>query len=267
MPPPPSTTLPVAVTVATSAATPAPTSGSPTTVPAGPGGIEATWRAVAGSVDGTAVTLIETSPITRVIEAGEAGGIAACNAYGGFVEVTDTTIEFLGVGSTEMGCEGPVMELEQTYLGSIGAAQQQIFDYLIVGTSLTLSAPAATWIFEWVVPTPDAELVGTTWVLNDLIDPAGYAHTSGMEAGTLRLDPDGTVTGSTSCRELTATWSADGDGVQFDDLVVTGACTAELADVDDQVVHVLEGPVSVHIDADHLVLMAQNGTGLGFLAR
>jgi heat shock protein HslJ len=151
------------------------------------------------------------------------------------------------------------------YLSSLGA-DQWMFDYVVEGMTLTLTAPNATWVFEWVPPTPDAELVGTAWVLNEMIDPSGYSHTSGMDAGTLRLDPDGTVTGSTSCRELAATWTADGDGVQFDDLVVTGECTPQLAEVDVQVVQVLGGPVSVHIDADHLVLMSPDGTGIGFRA-
>lgn len=223
-----------------------------------PAGIDGGWRAVSGTVDGAPVDLV--GEITLTIDGVTFSGVAACNSYEYTAEIDGDAVTFVEGFVTEMGCEGGLMELEATYLGSIGPTATVTLD----GASLVLASPAATWIFEVVPTTPDASFVGTRWVLSEQFGEFGVSNTVGMESGYVIFSDDGGVSGSTGCRPFTGSWS-DSDGVVSVDVVASGECTGVLVDVDAVMLSALAAGFTPHIDANHLVV-ASDGVGVGFFA-
>ena len=94
------------------------TSGSTLPTPDGAASeaIEGEWILVAGEIDGVPVPLVDGWDVSLSIKWGELGGTAACNGYGGFVDVSAAGLRVTELSWTEMGCEPAVMQLEQSYL-------------------------------------------------------------------------------------------------------------------------------------------------------
>lgn len=233
------------------------------------GPLDGAWVATAGTVDGTPVTLIDTHDITLNVTTAadpataEVGGTAACNHYGGTAEVGDGTIAFGAMMSTEMACEPfEAMELEQLYLRSL----LDVTSYAVAGDTLTLTGPDVEWRFDRLPPVPTAELVGTTWSLDTYLTGDTASHLAGMEDATLTLRADGTLTGSTGCRELAGEWVERGAEIVLTDFRAEGDCPAERESLDTAVVTVLGDGFTVEIDGNRLTVWSSGGEGLSYVA-
>jgi heat shock protein HslJ len=114
----------------------------------------------------------------------------------------------------------------------------------------------------------DASLVGTHWLLTTLFQ--GDAASSVLGQAWLRLDADGTLSGSTGCRGFDASYTVGGDRLEITGLVnEDNAC--EPADVtqDQLVLDVLRGGIRFAIDGQQLTLTDSGvvgGSGLGYTA-
>ena len=231
-------------------------------VPAG------SWRAAEGVVDGSEVTLIPGYDVTIEIAGGEIRGTAACNGFGGAVEIdADGTFAVRDLAITEMGCvDDGVMELEQTFVGSL----LQFDTWSLDGERLVLSSGASAWTFVRPEPTPTADLVGTVWVLDTYLSGDAATNASGMESATLTLNADGSLVGSTGCRELAGAWQEEGAAIvvtafeAFGDPAVD--CLADAEQIDRWVVNVLGDRFTAAIDGDRLTLTAPGGDGLSYRA-
>jgi heat shock protein HslJ len=230
------------------------TAGSPVPDPATTADGE--WQLVSGA------PLVEGFPVTLTIEGREAGGRAACNSFSAEVSVDAGTIGFAGVGQTEMACEPAVMDAESTFLSVL----QVVESYQVTGGVLTLTGPGVELVLEPVTPVPTAELVGTSWVLETLVE--GDAASSVMgEPSTLLLTADGSLEATTGCRAITGRW-IEGDGViVVTEMVAEGECPQELTPQDSHVVTVLEGDIGAAIDGDTLTLTSMGGDGLVYRAQ
>jgi heat shock protein HslJ len=116
-----------------------------------------------------------------------------------------------------------------------------------------------------LAPVPEAALLETVWVLDQLIDGETTA-TVGGEQATLLLRSDGTFTGSTGCRELTGTFVIRGDEILATRMSADGRCPADLADQDGHVVGVLGDGFTVAIEGDRLTVTAMGNLGLSYAA-
>ena len=65
--------------------------------------IDGDWILVAGDIDGAPVLLVDGRDVSLSIEWGELGGTAACNGYGGFVDVSADGLRVSELSWTEMG--------------------------------------------------------------------------------------------------------------------------------------------------------------------
>lgn len=221
---------------------------------------EGDWRLAAGPVE-----LIEGHDITMSIEGDQIGGRAACNQYGGTVDWDEDGSFGVGdLAQTEMYCEpAAVMELEQAFLGSVGSVDT----FAIEGEQLVLRGAGDTWTFELLPPVPTAELTGTTWRLDGYVSGDAVSNEIGMDAATLVLHSDGTVTGSTNCRELSGTWIESGAEVLLNELAATGVCADEAAtDLDGRILEVLGDGFTASIDGQRLTLTAPGSVGLTYIA-
>lgn len=215
-------------------------------------------------IDGPAAP-IDGWDVTVTIEGDRIGGTAACNGYGGAVTWSDDGAISVGeLAQTEMACEpSEVMDLEQAFLTSL----LDVDAFTVDGEALTLRSGDDTWTFDLLPPVPTAELVGTTWQLDGYIANDAVSNETGMEAATLTLHPDGTMSGSTNCRQLSGTWTESGAEILLTQLQADGTCPdAVAADLDNRIVGVLGDGFAVEIDGARLTLTSQGGVGLTFTA-
>jgi heat shock protein HslJ len=234
----------------------------------GDAAIDGPWRAISGVTDGEAVELIDGRDVTMTIGEGTIGGTAACNSYGGDVAIgADGSFVVGEMSWTEMGCEPELMAVEQAFLAALGATTT----FSLVDDTLTLDGAGDEWVFERLLPVEPAAIVGTTWVLDTVIEGDAASNSPMMELATLTLHEDGTLTGSTSCRQLTGEWAVTGERVQFTtfaaiDDPTAGVCATESQQLDGVIVTVLGDGFTPTVDGNRLTVMAQGGMGLSYTA-
>lgn len=213
--------------------------------------VEGAWELRSGTHQGETVPILGSHPITMTLEDGEIGGTAACNSYGGRYRISGNSFEIEdGLAVTEMACQPQeVMESERRFLEALVAV-----DTVELGDQeLLLRSEATELQFTLLPPVPTADLLGTTWVLEALVQ--GDAVSSPMtqaEPATLELSPDGTFTGSTGCRTISGIYQITGAEVQFTEFSAEGECPEELTEQDSRVISALEGGFRVEIDGEQM---------------
>jgi len=230
---------------------------------AGDGSLEGAWVLAAGTVDGQALALNDQYRVTMTIEGSQIGGQAACNGYGGAVSITNGSFTVTEIAQNEMACEPEVMKLEAAFLEGL----LRITDATRSGDTAHLTGDNVEYMFEPAAPVPTAELIGVTWVLDTIIQGATASSTvTTAQPATLHLDADGTFTGGTGCRELSGEYIVAGAAVHFTSFDAEGECPAEVQRQDGQVITVLEGGFTVHIEGNRLTVSTAGGEGLSYSA-
>lgn len=217
--------------------------------------IEGEWVLVSG------VPLVDGYPISLSASVNEFGGRAACNQYGGSAVIDGDTISIGEMFMTEMGCEPAVMDAESAYLTALGA----ITNWAIVDGQLRLEGSGETLVFDRAPEVPTEALVGTTWILDTLVQD-DMAFTTVGEPATLLLHEDGTVTGSTGCRDLSGTWIESDAQIFFPEFAADGECPDDIWEQDNLVVTVLGDGFTASIDGDLLSLTSMGNEGLLYRA-
>lgn len=228
--------------------------------PAAGDDLDGEWTLVAGAHDGEPVPILDDAPITMTIEGNEIGGRAACNIYGGELQVDGEQIDIAAMSMTEMGCDGPVMEAEAAYVAALADVERWSRDR----DRLTFTGEAVELIYEPVPATADADLVGTRWVLDSLVDGDAVSSTMGDEPATLTLRDDGTLTGFTGCRAFDGRYELGEGDVQVTRLVSDHHACPDLASQDEHVLAVMGDRFAYEIEGDGLTL---SGGRLGLLYR
>jgi heat shock protein HslJ len=229
------------------------------------------WLLVSGTGPDGEVPIVDGWPITLTFGSDTIGGTAACNSFGGRYRLDGTTFTTDEMAQTEMACigdrsgdgtsGGEVMQSEARFMAALAAADR--LD--IVGDRLTLTGPASELLFILETPVPAAELVGQVWLLDTIVDGDAASTVTGNPA-TVLLRPDGTVQGSTGCRQFTGDYVIDGASVRFTSLAMSGECAPDIERQDNHVVTVLGDGFGVEIDGDRLWLSSQGNLGLGYRA-
>lgn len=240
-----------------------PTTPSPSAPPVA-GMVDATgdWRLVEGTSGGAPIPLVAGSDITMSVAGSQISGRAACNQYGGETVVVDGVVRFGLLSMTAMACDDPVMAAEAAFVGALDDVRAATLE----GDRLTLAGDGVSLDFERLAPPPTAEIVGTTWVLDTLFTADAASSVMG-ERATLRLEDDGSLSGSTGCRSFTGRWTeANGEIVFTDYAMDQTECDPALADQDGHVVTVLGDGFRATVDGQRLTLSAQGNVGLGYTA-
>ncbi len=224
--------------------------------------LNGTWQLQTGTHDGATLPIIAGSPITMTIDAAQVGGRAACNTYGGTIDLDGASVTISALSMTEMGCDQPVMAAEAAYI----AALADVTDAERSDAELRLHGDGVELTYSLVPQVADAELTGTTWILDSLMS-GNAVSTVGGDPATLEFTDDGTFTGGTGCRGFGASYAAAGAQVTVSDFVNDDrGCAEGLTPQDEHVLEVLVNGFSVAIDGNRLTLM--NGAlGLGYTAQ
>jgi heat shock protein HslJ len=225
--------------------------------------VEGAWQLVAGVLGMTEMTLLDDARVTLIVKDGHAGGQAACNDYGGEFTVDEGRVDVGGFGQTLMGCSEPAMALETTYLSALAKVESAHMD----GATLVLTgSPGIELRFERLQPPPTAEIVGTPWLLESLIDGDARSSVVGDPA-TLLLKPDGSLEGSTGCRTLSGHYLVRGDEILANELGADGECPpGAQGRQDGHVIQVIGDGFRASVDGALLTLVDQDGTGLVYRA-
>ena len=225
-----------------------------------PADLDGEWVLRSGSADGQPLALVADRVVTLRIDGDEVGGTAACNIYGGTIERSGSTITIGALSMTEMGCDEPTMALESAYLAALAAVTTADR----AESSLLLEGPGVELTFALDVPEPDASLLGTAWSLESMV--TGDAVSSVLGPATLVFEEDGTMRGSTGCREFTARYELSGADLRVSDLVADQVeCEESVASQDGHVLGTFEGQVRLSIDGNRLSISGTD-RGLDYLA-
>lgn len=217
------------------------------------------WTLESGSVDGAAIPVLADNPITFSVAGSEVSGQAACNFYGGRLEVADGQVRLGQTSSTAMACgelDSEVMRSEAAFLRAL----DQVRGARGGTDSMTLFGPTVELIFTRNAPIPVAEIVGTDWSLESVIQGDNAAAAIGGPA-TLRLDADGTFHGSTGCRTFTGTWIQAQGRLTATTITMAGECPGGLGGQDVLVTEALSGSTPT-IEGDRLSLAVNGGAAV-----
>lgn len=225
-----------------------------------------TWILVDGAVDGVPVLGRPDAVVSLQRTPDGIGGTAACNSYFGTLSSSGDRVSIGQLGQTEMGCEAPLMEIEQRYLQGLPRVTTGARD----DGGLRLSGPGVELVYELEAPEEDAALVGTRWVLDGLVDgDAVSSVSSDLTAAELILEQGGVVRASTGCRWLEGRWTQDGDRIGVTGLAVRdggtmGVCQPAYEQQDRQVEEVLRDGFGFTIEGDRLRVEGPDGLGLHY---
>jgi heat shock protein HslJ len=226
--------------------------------------LEGSWHLVSGRDTEGRLPRFAGRQITLVVDSRGAGGLSACNHYGVTLTVDDDKVDFTGAYGTEMACEPEVMTLEQRYLAALDAVERAER----AGGELTLSGPGATLRFELDEPVRDSALVGTTWLLESLVQGDGVSST--LPGGELRFHENGSFTGTSGCRPVRGRYELVDDTVTVGEFAAdpaeAGACPPQEEAQHSHVCDVLDDGFRAEIEGDRLTLTSKQGLGLQFRA-
>jgi heat shock protein HslJ len=226
---------------------------------------DSTWELTSGTVGGEDLVLVDGSPVTLTVTDGQASGRSACNNYFGELVVDGSSVTPGMFGSTEMACmEEGVMELEAAYLG----AMQTVTGVAVEGEELVLTGDDVELRFVAQPEVPDAELAGTDWTLMSLLSNDAVSSTyAEAEEATLRIEDDGSASGSTGCNRFTGAFEVVDGVLTTEGLGTTRmACAGDVWMQEDHVLAVLQGGPTIEIEGAMLTLMIEDGRGLQYTA-
>jgi heat shock protein HslJ len=227
-----------------------------------PASIAGAWQLEEGTLDGDPIPLVDGFPITLTIDAETVGGTAACNGYGGSYTFEDGEIAISELGATAMACvPEETMAAEAAYLEALTRATT----VSATDDQLTITGEGVELVFNELPPVPTADLTNTVWVLESLIEGDSVSSVGG-ERATLELFTDGSMLGSTGCRNLHGRYVVSGGEVQMPEFAAEGECPQELQAQDSLVVTVLGDGFRALVEEDILTVTSAGNLGLTYRA-
>jgi heat shock protein HslJ len=228
------------------------------------------WVLTSGTTPDGEVEVGDGVEVTLTVDGTSWGG-QVCNSYGAQdVEVGDDGSVAIGdVPRTEMAClDDRLMTAEDRYLAAFVA----VTAYEVTTDELRLTGDGIELVYAPVASEPDAELVGTVWVLDTVIDgdgPDGTASSVVGDEATLELHDDGSYTFGTGCNTGGGRYELDGDRLVFPQ-GASGAseqgCEGQLGVQEEHVYAVLtDTSADVHLEGQRLTLTAGD-RGLAYTA-
>ena len=224
--------------------------------------LEGAWHLESGTFDDMPIPMVASHPIAITLEGDQITGTAACNGYGGIYQVSGGLFSITEFAITEMACSPTeVMTSERVYINALFNVEKAE----TIDGKLVMSGSRTEMAFTKLQPVPTAELTGTVWVLDGLIQGETVSSVSG-ERATLELFTDGSFIGSTGCRTIVGSYVTSGAEVQFTNFTANGECPAELAAQDSRVISALEGGFRVEIEEDRMTTWVAGDEGLIYRA-
>lgn len=201
-------------------------------------------------------------PLTLTFTEGRISASSGCNTANGSVELQGNTLQVGELASTLMGCPGDLTGADEWQSGLLRSQPT----WTLSGDTLTVKGNGSTvTMLDRKVAHPDKPLVGTTWIVTTLLRSQAKIRSVTLDEvrPTLTITPDGKVSGSAGCNQMTGTAAIDGDDVTFSLATTRMMCAPEVMAVEQQVLEALDGKTKATIDSDVLTVRnSGNGTGI-----
>lgn len=179
---------------------------------------DGTWILAIDAPENSHIPMISGSEPTLTIDGDQWGGTAACNGYGGIVNIDDsgdTTAEEFGW--TEMGCSPELMASESAFLAALMSVSHIKFDSPRMSSPppailLTTSAgPLAFARIRGNAADGETSISGIDWQLQVIVEN-DVARTSSdiKQYGSVRFNDDGTFQATGPCLVLTGDYRFNG---------------------------------------------------------
>lgn len=203
--------------------------------------------------------LVEGTQIALSFQATSISASAGCNQLGGTMSIDSGTLVVGDMMQTEMGCEAALME-QDTWLGSL--LQDRPTLSLDGDTLSVTSADSTVVLVDREVADPDLALVGTTWVVDGLIDGDAISSVPQNTEASMIIT-DGRATLRTGCNTGSALVEVSDSTITFDPVEITAmACEPDAMRLEGAVTNALGGEVSYSIEAGRLTLLVVDDDGV-----
>ncbi len=216
--------------------------------------LDGNWELAEGSYQQRPLPPIAGHSLTLEIDGGEVRGTSGCNVYGGKLERDGDSIRVRELMTTEMACpHHNLMDLEASFVAALADVRQ----VEATDSRLVLTGPDSRLVFEPQRAIANADLVGTAWRLESLVEGETASSTvNGADPATLILDPTGAFKASTGCRSVTGTYILSGSRVTLAlDPYDTFACGPDAKDAQDRfILAMLDGKSTVNVIGVELIV-------------
>lgn len=199
------------------------------------------------------------SPVTDAVPTIEFGegtlsGSAGCNSYFADYWVEGASLELGAVASTEMWCDG-LMEQETEFLRMLSAAQS----FSVRDGELVLETGNGILVFSDAAPLPEVAVDGTLWQLETIgVGEIAQSVIDGTQI-TVKFS-EGQVSGHTGCNAFSASYSLDGDLVEFGPMATTlQDCGDQVMEQEAHVLALLAAAEKLLLDGDRLIIESEDG--------
>jgi heat shock protein HslJ len=205
------------------------------------------------STDVTGHDLVDGSEITMNFLDDAVSVNAGCNTMNGRFEIADGTFTAEQFAMTMMACPDPLMA-QDTWLSEFLASSPSI---AVDGSTLTFTGDDATITLEEIEP---AALVDTTWVVTGTVANQAVRTVPMDSTASITIADDGTVAVDTGCNTGSGDVEIGDDTLTFGPIATTlRACADEIAQLEANVLEVLQGEVDYEISANTLSLRSGDG--------
>jgi heat shock protein HslJ len=206
------------------------------------------------STDVTGYDLVEGTTITLGFEADTVGAQGGCNTQSGGYTITDGTLDVGVMASTDMACDGALMDQDKWLSEFLTGSPEIALD----GDTLTLTGSDATISLEAKAATP---LEGTTWALTGTVATEAVSSLPADAEASLTIT-DGQAAISTGCNSGSASVEITDTTMTFGPVALTmRACEEELTALESSVIAVLDGEVTYEITGDTLSIRKAGADG------
>lgn len=217
-----------------------------------------TWVLTEGTVRDRPIVVPDGSRVTLTAgQDDQVGGSAACNGYGAIANIEGDLVSFTMTGSGLMRCADDAMTAEKDFVEAL----PRVTTGSRRDGTLHLSGPDVALTFELSKPVAVEDISGIEWHLESLV-VGDQATPAEAERASLLLAEDGTVSGSTGCRQLHGRYDAFGDQINFPEFGAEGDCRAALKDQDNHIVGVLGDGFRAEVQGRELRLTSDGNVGL-----
>jgi heat shock protein HslJ len=204
--------------------------------------------------------------LSLAFEPGRLSAEAGCNTLAGGWSIDGGRLRTGELAATQIGCE-PALAAQDEWLRSFLAGAPRI---ALDGDALTLTGDGVAIELRESAPAGPPPIVGTTWRLTTIGERGGSVSNvpAGVEAPTLRIEPDGRVELFAGCNSGGGTAEVRDDGfVVFGPLALTRmACDDATMRVEATLTAILDGRVAAGFSGEGDLSLARDGRHLLFTA-
>ena len=224
--------------------------------------VEGSWQMTSGTLDGEEIPILDSHPITMVIEGNQISGTASCNGYSGTFDLDGSEITIGPLATTQMACfPEETMQAETMF----GEAMTRV-ETVTLDDELTLSGDGVELVFVALQPVPDAELTNTVWQLDGLISHDAVSTPVLGTNATIEFFTDGSMLGDTGCRPFSGQYTISGDEVTVTGITSDGQeCEPDVAAQDELFLAVIESGFRFEIEGINLTTWSESSDDLGLV--